>query len=217
MPAFRDSQPHLPGGTFHEDVESADISFFDKLAGEAANTRTKGAGRDLIGRRNAALQGYNPYQRYKVGQNYYSQHNKRAGDEGSFGDFDAENPNSFINLIGQGDNQFLQGLADDTGNTGGGGGGNTGNTGGGGNNNTGNTGGAGNWQELINQLLANQNDQFKNMQQQFQSSAPTLSVGSVGNRQGAAATRARARNTGGIINTLSRRGRQSSARPRRYF
>lgn len=205
MPAQYDPTPHIPGGTFQESVSNADISFFDKLAAEAGTTRNKGAGRNLITRRNALLTQYDPYQRHKVGQTYYGKQNKRAGDEGSFFDFGGPEAGNFIDLINDGDDQFLQGLADDPG---------TGTPPGGG---SGSTSGGNDWQETIRQLLANQQNQFNSTLASFQNSAPTLSVGSVSNAQGTAASRARARNAGGIVNTLSRRGRQSSQRPRRYF
>ena len=201
-------EPEIAGGNFRSQVDAADIGAFDVLAKEAGNTRNKGAGRDLISRRNALLNTYNPYQRQKVGQTYYSQHNKMAGDEGSFYDYGGPEASSFIDLIDTGDDQFLQGLADDPG---------TGTPPPGGGNNGGGGGQPENWQSIINQLLQNQQNQFNSTLQGFQNSAPTLSVGSVGNAQGTAAARARARNSGAIVNTLSRRGRQSSARPRRYF
>lgn len=207
-------QPPERGGVLPEGVDSnpADTWFFDQLANEAGQTRTKAAGRNLIQRRNTALSAYTANQRAAVGNKYYRP--QAGGDEGFLSTSPlTSDPNAFINLISRGDDQFLQGLADDPGSGGGGnsGGGNNGGNSGGGN------GAPENWQSIINQLLQNQQNQFNSTLQGFQNSAPTLSVGSASNAQGSAASRARARNSGAIVNTLSRRGRQSSARPRRYF
>lgn len=200
-------------------VAPPDISGFDTLANQAAQARTKSAGRNVINARNSYLLGANQDQRRAIGQKYYAKpfaQNTNA--------LHGDNPGEFLNVVLGGDDSFLQGLADDTGNKGGNGyGGQTeggqgpifvGPPGGGGGSigNGGNNGGEfgsqlSELQKLVETLRNNQ-----------QGSAPTLSVGSVSNEQGSAASRARARNSGGIVNTLaSRRGRQASARPRRYF
>ena len=214
--------PIIPGEEFRNLINSADINSFASLANEAANTKKKGAGRDLIGRRNALLSSYDPYQRYKVGQTYYGHRNLRASDEGSLWDYNASDPNQFINLIDDDDTQFLQGLADDTGS--GGGGGSGGGAGGGGTDGGNNTGGFNaaefqqQMQNMINQLLQSQQGQFNSALNSFRGSAPTLSVGSVSTQQGTPSARASARNSGGLVSTLAaRRGRRAGARPRRYF
>lgn len=208
-------------------INNADISMFDMLANEAARTRTKSAGRDLINRRNNLLGTLDPYQRAKVGNQYYMS-DPRYGrpDEGFLPQDSATN---FIDLISRGDNDFLQGLADDYGS-----GGNTGTGGGNTNNggNTGNTGGSGGnsggnfdpgafqsqIQQLIQTMMGNQQSQFNNTLASMQGSAPTLSAGSVSNMYSSAADRANSRRSG-IANTLAQRGRRSSSRgpARRYF
>lgn len=202
-------------------VNSADISLFDILANEAGRTRTKAAGRDLIARRNNLLQTYDPYQRAAVGNKYYRGGVYDNPDEGYYPQNSATN---FIDMIGRGDNSFLQGLADDYGSGGSTGGSNT-------NNNNQNNSGGGNslgtfdpnafssqMQEMIRTMMNNQQSQFNNTLASLQGSAPTLSAGSVGNAGMTAADRASARRSGGIVSTLASRGRRPSrSSTRRYF
>ena len=198
-------------------VAPPDISGFDALANQAAQARTKSAGRNVINARNSYLLGAGQDQRRAIGQKYYAKQFAQNTPA-----LHGDNPGNFLNVILGGDDSFLQGLADDTGNKGGnyrdeGGQGPiyVGPPGGGGGSSIGN--GGNNGGEFSSQLSELQRlvETLRNNQQ---GSAPTLSVGSVSNAQGSAASRARSRNSGGIVNTLaSRRGRQGSARPRRYF
>lgn len=197
-----------------QQIEGSDISPFSALANEAARTRTKSAGRDLINRRNNLLSTFNPYQRAKVGRTYYNQLDRPGGD--AFGAFNGQSQD-FINLISQGDDSFLQGLADDPG-TGGTGNG-TGSGGGGSNGgNLGNMGGIdlggldSRIQDLI-RTLQNQNNGNAGV-----GTGNALSSGSVSNMAGTAAGRAQQRQRG-IASTLAQRsrGRRSSGVGRRYF
>ncbi len=215
-----------PNAEARRRIQEADISLFDILANEAGRTRVKGAGRDLIARRNNLLNQYDPYQRAAVGNKYY-----RGGvwDNPEEGYYPQASSTNFIDMIARGDNAFLQGLADDYGSGGGSG---TGTSGGGGDTQGGPTGivggGGGStfdpnafqsqMQQLIQTMFNNQQSQFNNTLASMQGSAPTLSVGSVGNAGATAADRAAARR-GGIVGTLASRGRRGSGRSqaRRYF
>lgn len=212
-----------PNQDIRNRINNADISMFELLANEAGRTRTKGAGRDLINRRNNLLGTLDPYQRAKVGNQFYMS-DPRYGrpDEGFMPQDSATN---FIDLISRGDNDFLQGLADDYGS-----GGNTGPSGGGnsgGNNGGGSNTGGGNFdpnafqsqiQQLIQTMFSNQQNSLNNSLSSLQGSAPTLSAGSVGNMYSTASDRANSRRSG-IVNTLAQRGRRGSSRgsSRRYF
>lgn len=204
-----------------------DITGFDALANRAALAKTKGAGQGVINDRNAYLRNANEDQRSMIGQKYYAKQfvpNAQAL-HGS--------PDDFLNVILGGDQSFLKGLADDTGTPtpppigGGNGGDNVGSMIGPGNNNNNSGSGGGGFdqngymqsiQQMINTLLSNQQNQFNSTISGMQGSSPTLSVGSVSNSQGDAASRARSRNTNGIVSTLAaRRGRRAAPTARRYF
>lgn len=216
-------QPQIGGPSLdiRKRINNADINLFDILANEAGRTRTKGAGRDLIARRNNLLQSYDPYQRAKVGNTYYKSADLGFGDEGYM---PQDSGTNFIDLIGRTDNSFLQGLADDYGN-----GGNTGTNGGNNSNQNQNQQGGqsgqvfdpgafqSQMQQLIQTMLGNQQTQFNSTLASMQGAGPTLSAGSVGNMYQTAADRAKSRRSG-IVNTLASRGRRSASRPQgRYF
>lgn len=213
-----------PNNDVRNRVNSADISLFDILANEAGRTRTKAAGRDLISRRNNLLQTFDPYQRAAVGNKYYRGGVYDNPDEGYYPQDSATN---FIDMIGRGDQGFLQGLADDYGSNGNTG--STGSNGSGGGSNGGTQGGQSGqvfdpnafqsqMQQLIQTLFNNQNTSLNNSLASLQGSAPTLSAGSVGNMYSTAADRANARRSG-IVSTLAARGRRGSSgsRMNRYF
>lgn len=229
--------PYVGGPSYEDLVSGADTSGFDALAERAKNTRVKSAGRTLINDRDAYLRGTNNYQRDKIMRQYYPGISGSSAAGTSYGG----SGDDFINAIhggtvsgkATGDDAFLQGLADDTGNNGaapiappt-----NPGNTGIVDNSNSGNTNTNTSpfdpaayqrqIQDMINQMLIN------NRLSQTSTtgtgtplgSNPTLSAGSVSNANGSAAARAQARNSG-LVNTLASRsrGRRPSAAPHRYF
>ena len=215
--------PTIAGPPDRDRISNANIDLFNILANEAGRTRTKAAGRDLIARRNNLLTTMDPYQRARVGNQYYRGGVYDNPDEGYYPQQSATN---FIDMISRGDNQFLQGLADDYGSGGNTGGSNGGQQGG----QTGVVGGGnggsnlfdpnafqGQMQQMIQTLLGNQQTQFNNTLASMQGSAPTMSAGSVGNMYQTAADRAKSRRSG-IVNTLASRGRRSASRPQgRYF